>query len=359
MGKIATTISNAGLLSKAEKDQVLSKLEKAGAFSTAEKLLPLADQLGALGIVEKAINSKPGGLSTTGVVLAAIGPLYAALASQGYGLVDGNDEPVVLLPGLLFTLTTGAGVAFISLANLISDLQGVGGKGPATISKPRIPLLSVIEKKRIATALSKAGLLSAAEKLLPIADDFKLLQALQTQLDKTPGDLFAEGAVVVLAGPVLALASLGGVGLAGGLEPGVFPIPIGGYALIPVAITAVFAGLGLPFLVLGAVKEGLEDADTPLELPEFLLPKAPNAKSRAVQARALPEAPVRQSNTFLRRGFTPHMLKRPLGRAPHLAQTSADTLGMPAVALIGLFAGCSIAFGFLRLTASRAIAAQF
>merc|ERR1712217_856090 len=203
---------------------------------------------------------------------------------------------------------TGAGVAFISLANLISDLQGVGGKGPATISKSRIPLLSVIEKKRIATALSKAGLLSAAEKgklfsklesggalstaekLLPIADDFKLLQALQTQLDKTPGDLFAEGAVVVLAGPVLALASLGGVGLAGGLEPGVFPIPIGGYALIPVAITAVFAGLGLPFLVLGAVKEGLEDADPPLELPEFLLPQAsaPTAKSRTVKTRSLP-----------------------------------------------------------------------
>merc|ERR1712151_560379 len=209
--------------------------------------------------------------------------------------------------------------------------------------------------------MGSGGAFTTAEKLLPVADDLQLLQSLQKQLDKTPGDLFTEGAVVVLAGPVLALASLGGIGLAGGLQQGVLPVPEGAYAIIPAAITAVFAGLGLPFIILGAVREGLEDADTPFELPEFLLPKAsaPKATLRTVKTRALREAPTRQYNTFLRSGFTPQMLKRPLGRAPLLAQTSADTLSIPAVALIGLFAGCSVAFGFLRMTASRVIAAQF
>lgn len=119
--RVATALSDAGLLSAAEQAGVFSKLEKAGAFSTAEKLLPIVDQLGLLQFLQGAINS-PGTVGAQGATLAALGPIFAALAYGGFLPPDYTEFPTVLAPGVLFTGTTAAGVALLVLSGAVGQL---------------------------------------------------------------------------------------------------------------------------------------------------------------------------------------------------------------------------------------------
>merc|ERR1719281_373634 len=109
--KIATALSEAGVLSSAEKAGLFSQLEKGGAFSTAEKLLPIADQIGFLQLVEGTLNTKSGDLVTRGIGLVLLGPIYLAVVQQGY-----LPETDPLVPGLILTGTTGVGVLSLALS---------------------------------------------------------------------------------------------------------------------------------------------------------------------------------------------------------------------------------------------------
>merc|ERR1719284_862141 len=160
--KVATALSSAGLLSAAEKGKLFSKLEKGGAFSTAESLLPLADKLGVLQFLGDAIDAGSGDIALRGAVLLSVGPLYAALASQGIVPPVDTEFPAVLAPGLLFTATTGGGVLLLALANLAGQVEGIGD--PLTLKRTRPPLLRKLGEKKVSTAISELGLLSAAEK---------------------------------------------------------------------------------------------------------------------------------------------------------------------------------------------------
>merc|ERR1719243_564785 len=68
---LLTSLYEAGLLSSAEEAGVFSKLEAAGAFSAAEKLLPLADKLNLLALLESAIAVPASVLALGGVALLA------------------------------------------------------------------------------------------------------------------------------------------------------------------------------------------------------------------------------------------------------------------------------------------------
>merc|ERR1719159_1464558 len=68
---VLTSLSEAGLLSGAESAGLFSKLEAAGAFSAAEKLLPLADKLNVLALLESAIAIPASVLAIGGVALLA------------------------------------------------------------------------------------------------------------------------------------------------------------------------------------------------------------------------------------------------------------------------------------------------
>eukprot|EP00747_Dinoflagellata_sp_TGD_P179191 gnl/TRDRNA2_/TRDRNA2_29591_c0_seq1.p1 gnl/TRDRNA2_/TRDRNA2_29591_c0~~gnl/TRDRNA2_/TRDRNA2_29591_c0_seq1.p1 ORF type:complete len:435 (-),score=63.47 gnl/TRDRNA2_/TRDRNA2_29591_c0_seq1:144-1448(-) len=121
--KVATVVSEAQLLSSLEKGGVFSQLEKAGAFSSAEKLLPIVDDLGLLKSAQETIDSKPGDLFATGAALIALGPIYNSLASQDLlPSIEGVNIPG-LVPGVLFTGTTAAGVLYLVLSNIVGQLE--------------------------------------------------------------------------------------------------------------------------------------------------------------------------------------------------------------------------------------------
>merc|ERR1711862_965497 len=96
--KVATALSEAGLLTAAEKAGVFSQLEEAGAFSQAEKLLPIVDKLGVFELLQNSIETEAGLLRTGGLWLFSILPIYSALASQGF--LPGPEGPLVLAEGL-------------------------------------------------------------------------------------------------------------------------------------------------------------------------------------------------------------------------------------------------------------------
>jgi hypothetical protein len=257
--KLATTVSKLGVLSSAEKGKFFSKLEKAKGFSTAESLLPLADKLGALQFLGDAIDAGSGDIALRGAALLAVGPLYAALAGQGIVPPVDTEFPAVLAPGLLFTATTGGGVLLLVLGNLASQVEGVGD--PLTLKRNRPQLLRKLGEKKVATAISELGLLSAAEKanvfsklekdglystaesLLPLADDLKIPQFLQGIIDSRPEDLYTTGGVFLILAPLGALISLGPIGLATGDI-----IPQGINVLIPLTIAALPGAFGLAYI---------------------------------------------------------------------------------------------------------------
>lgn len=118
--KFTTALAKTGALTAAEQGGVFSFLESLGAFSTAEKLLPIIDDLGVLQIAQDIIDTESGVIAGQGAALAALGPLYVALGSAGLLKIQGTPG---LAANLLFTGTTGAGVALIALSTVIQGLQ--------------------------------------------------------------------------------------------------------------------------------------------------------------------------------------------------------------------------------------------
>jgi hypothetical protein len=110
-------LSKQKLLSKAEDAGVFSTLEESGALSLAENALPTIDKLGLLQFLQEAIDGQK---FTTGAALLVLGPTYAVLVSQ-LGLPD-----VPVLPAILFTGTTVAGLATLAVAPLVASI----GKKP-------------------------------------------------------------------------------------------------------------------------------------------------------------------------------------------------------------------------------------
>jgi hypothetical protein len=115
--RVLTSLADAGLLSKAEQAGVFSKLENAGAFSTIEKLLPIADSLNLLGVLENALNV-PANIQ----VLAAV-----ALLGGEVGLISvvPDDNAVLIAVQAITGLLAGGGaVTLLASAYLFSLLQG-------------------------------------------------------------------------------------------------------------------------------------------------------------------------------------------------------------------------------------------
>jgi len=119
--QFATTLSELGLLSAAEKAGLFSALEQRGAFSTAEKLLPVVDKLGLLQLMQNTLDVEAGLLFTAANWLIALGPIYVSLAICNFAPIP--EGPLLLLPGALFTGTTGAGVLLWAWAYAVGKLQ--------------------------------------------------------------------------------------------------------------------------------------------------------------------------------------------------------------------------------------------
>ena len=110
-----------GLLSAAEDAGVFSKLESAGAFSLIEKSLPLVEKLGALSILEEAVDIEAGLIFTGANFLIASGPTLLVLQICGF---FPKAEGIVILPEALFVLgSTAVGIAFFVLGFIASILQ--------------------------------------------------------------------------------------------------------------------------------------------------------------------------------------------------------------------------------------------
>jgi len=414
--KIATKLSEAGLLTGAEKAGIFSKLEKGGAFSTAEKLLPITDQIGFLQFLEDTANTPSGDLVARGVGLVLLGPAYLAALKTGY-LPDAIEDVNQLIPGVVFTGTTGVGVLTLALSNLVGQLEAADAPPKNTLpifgrlgeiklatAVSKTGLLSSAEKAGVFSSLEKSGAFSAAEKALPIADKVGALKAAENFLNTNSGDLFQGGAALVLFGPIAGLTMAGLQGIIPG-DGGVQDL------LVLLGVTGLWSGSGLVFIAASLVADAIQNGE-PLKVdgPLFKVspktakatpklaqatpkaatftvfdPKAANAKApkapprqrvntkpdfvlprQGVKARALPEAPAPQ---FLNRGFnsyrqSPFMsssirgaqAQAPQVRGPFLAQTSsADAMSIPAVALMGVFAGSAIAFALQRF---RTVAPQ-
>jgi len=120
--KAATTVSELGLLSLAEENQVFSKLESAGAFSTIEKLLPTIESLGLLSTVEGLFDVEAGLIFTVANTLLAFP--FILLLLQGFAFLPGATGVGVPLEVLLDLASAAAGAALFALAYAISLLQG-------------------------------------------------------------------------------------------------------------------------------------------------------------------------------------------------------------------------------------------
>merc|ERR1711990_1132699 len=118
---VSTAIADAGLLSAAEDAGVFSKLESAGAFSLIEKSLPLVEKLGALSILEEAVDIEAGLIFTGANFLIASGPTLLVLQICGF---YPKAEGITILPEVLFVLgSTALGVALFVLGFVASVLQ--------------------------------------------------------------------------------------------------------------------------------------------------------------------------------------------------------------------------------------------
>ena len=125
--KVATAVSEAGLLSGAQDAGVFSTLENLGAFSFAESLLPTIESLGLLSTFESLLEVEAGLLFSVANFIIVSFPVLFTL--QICGFIGFPEGPAVALEGL-FALATlvGGGALFvaafaISKLQLISDLD--------------------------------------------------------------------------------------------------------------------------------------------------------------------------------------------------------------------------------------------
>merc|ERR1712118_523475 len=110
--KVSTTIAELGLLSAAE---------DLCAFSLIEKSLPLVEKMGALSLLEEAVDIEAGLIFTGANFLIASGPTLLVLQICGF---FPKAEGIVILPEALFVLgSTALGVAFFVLGFIASILQ--------------------------------------------------------------------------------------------------------------------------------------------------------------------------------------------------------------------------------------------
>jgi len=122
--KVTTAISEAGLLTAAEDAQVFSTLEGLGAFSLAEKALPLVEKLGLLSFFESCLNV-PNGFLFTGALTLLTFP-FNLLMLQGFAIVPGvklPTGPYVAVELLTDVASLTAGAALFAMAFAIGKLQ--------------------------------------------------------------------------------------------------------------------------------------------------------------------------------------------------------------------------------------------
>ena len=100
---------------------MFSTLENLGAFSLIEKSLPLVEKLGALSILEEAVEVEAGLIFTGANFLIASGPTLLVLQICGF---YPKAEGITILPEVLFVLgSTALGVALFVLGFVASVLQ--------------------------------------------------------------------------------------------------------------------------------------------------------------------------------------------------------------------------------------------
>ncbi|KAL1521058.1 hypothetical protein AB1Y20_022613 [Prymnesium parvum] len=119
--KAATALSEAGLLTLAQENQVFSKLESAGAFSKLEKLLPTVEKFGLLSFFEKCLDVPNGVLFTIAntMLFYPIG----LLTLQGFAFLPGAEGIFVPIEILTDLAVVAAGTALFVLAYIIGVLQ--------------------------------------------------------------------------------------------------------------------------------------------------------------------------------------------------------------------------------------------
>jgi len=124
--KVATAVSEAGLLSTAEDLKVFSTLEGLGAFSLAEKALPTIEKLKLLSLFENCLNVPNGFLFTGALTLITFPPNLLLL--QGFGIVPFVQLPKGPLIGVelaVDVVSLTAGIALFALATAVGKLQEV------------------------------------------------------------------------------------------------------------------------------------------------------------------------------------------------------------------------------------------
>jgi len=115
--KLLTAVSKSGLLSRLEQDKTLSKLEESGALSKLETLLPIADEIGAISLLKKAVNFSPGALKT--------GAFFLASAETGLILaVPDNSGALVAAQAASAFLVVAAMAPLVIAANILEIVQG-------------------------------------------------------------------------------------------------------------------------------------------------------------------------------------------------------------------------------------------
>lgn len=115
--KVLTAVSRSGLLSRLEQEKTLSKLEESGALSKLETLLPIADDIGAISILKKAVNVSPGALKTAAFFLAS--------AETGLILAVPDDSGALVAVQAITAFLVVAGMApLIIAANILDIVQG-------------------------------------------------------------------------------------------------------------------------------------------------------------------------------------------------------------------------------------------
>ena len=120
--RLATSVSEAGLLSAAEENGVFSTLENLGAFSLAEKALPVIEDLGVLTLMQDSLDIDSGLIFSLANWLIALAPIYTLVAA--FGFLPSPAGTPFLIPALLVGLsTTAVGVAIFAWAFAVSKLQ--------------------------------------------------------------------------------------------------------------------------------------------------------------------------------------------------------------------------------------------
>merc|ERR1712039_755031 len=120
--KVATFVSELGLLSTLEENGIFSKLESAGAFSTAEKLLPTIESLGLLSKFEESLEVEAG-LIFTAANFALAFP-FILLLLTGFGFAPAPSGVGVPLEITFCLAVAAVGAVLFAQAYAVSLLQG-------------------------------------------------------------------------------------------------------------------------------------------------------------------------------------------------------------------------------------------